>query len=875
MSPTSFRQTKPVADFESKRIEAEVRRRLVGGPPTVVGRYEIESKIGGGSGGYVYRAYDPRLRRSVALKVLSLTTAPFLQREAAALAQIAHANIVRVFDVVRADDVAALVMELLDGVTLLQPERLEAPRVLRHYLDIGEGLAAMHRAGLVHRDVKPDNIVVSRGGEAKLLDFGLVRAIGTATPGGEGTPGFAPPEQVRGGSVDPRSDQYAYCQSVRAAVVGTPDESRLRAALERGCASDPQMRWSSMDALLAALQLRVSARRRWGGVAVLGALSVTVVLASVSRDAPDPCAKVAAPRWDPTRRDAIAANIGDDPERAGEVVELVDETVGVWHDVHTRVCDINGGASERQRVCLEDVSRGAERILAMLAEAPTSADEAWAWVSRGAVATQCEDIPLPPRYRRASSEREEALRGRLLDAGVDLRVGEYQDSFHASERVWAEAELLDSCLVSPRAALFAGFASANMGKRAQAEAWFDRALWRSMKCGDQSTVAEAAGRLASLESQRSPGSPRALRFSRQAAVALDVLGWPAALSANHFAALTQLHLQRGEADQGLVAARRGLELIEEAVGADTRPTITFHSNLSSALNATGDMSASMEKSKKALALSIEHHGPDHPSTLMIMGNHAISLATVGKTAEAAALLATAIESRRATSNDPRALLVMLSNLGDLQLSLERWVAAEASLREAAELLGPEPFPLLEVRLYDALAAVLLEQGRLAQAEQALSRSQILAEDAFGRTHIEAVTTRLTLAHLHLRRGQWQEAESVAAEVLLAAGDLEDESLVALAEQALGDVALAHEDYDDAAAHHARAVKHSRAIGMAGDDLAAPLFALAGSQRAAGDEEGALASAREASRAVQDVRHPLVGRIQAFLESTGRAPSAGK
>ena len=370
---TSFRQTKPAADFESKRIEAEVRRRLVGGPPTVVGRYEIESKIGGGSGGYVYRAYDPRLRRSVALKVLSLTTAPFLQREAAALAQIAHANIVRVFDVVRADDVAALVMELLDGVTLLQPERLEAPRVLRCYLDIGEGLAAMHRAGLVHRDVKPDNIVVSGAGEAKLLDFGLVRALGTVTPGGEGTPGFAPPEQVRGGSVDPRSDQYAYCQSLRAAVVGTPDESRLRAALERGCASDPQMRWPSMDALLAALQMRVSARRRWGGVAVLGALGVTVVLASMSRDSPDPCAEVAAPRWDQTRRDSIAANIGENPQRAAEVVELVDETVAAWHDVHTRVCDINGGASERQCVCLEDVSREAERILAKLGEKTTSA----------------------------------------------------------------------------------------------------------------------------------------------------------------------------------------------------------------------------------------------------------------------------------------------------------------------------------------------------------------------------------------------------------------------------------------------------------------------------------------------------------------------
>ncbi len=864
-------RNRPVDDFESRRIEAEVRRRLLGGPPTRVGRYQIESKIGGGSGGYVYRAYDPGLRRSVALKVLSPKTAPLLQREAAALAQIAHPNIVRVFDVVRDPQTAALVMELVDGVTLLRRERLETAAVLRHYLDIGEGLAAMHRGGLVHRDVKPDNIVVSGAGEAKLLDFGLVRAVGTWARGGEGTPGFAAPEQVRGGPVDPRSDQYAYCRSLGAAVAGTPEEAGLRAALQRGCASDPDARWPSMESLLAVVQGRGRTRHRFGAAAGLGALGLAIALASSFRGGTDPCADLVAPRWDQARRDTIAANIGDDPRRAAQILEHVDETIDHWHEVHARLCDVGEEASERQRVCLQDVGRRQERILEVLAEQTTSADAAWSWLSGEDVATQCEDTPLPPRYRRATSQREEALLDALLDAGIELKIGEHAAALRTYERVWAEGERLDSCLVSPRAALFAGFATSYMREMAQAEAWFDRALWRSMQCGDQDTVAEAAGRLATIESQRDPGSSRALRFSRQAAAALDSLGWPPRISANHFAALAQLHLQRGEADEGLVAARRGLELIEEAVGVDTRQTVAFHANLAAALRATGDLSASVKSSEEALTLSIEHYGPGHPTTRTMTGNHSVSLADSGRNAEAAEMLTSVIEARRTTSEPPRARLSMVFNLANLQLSLERWKAAEESLLEAVALLGSEPFPLMEVRLYDRLGIALLELGRLDEAERALSRSQTLAEDAFGHDHIEAVTGRLTLAQLHRRRGELPEAESVAAEVLRAAASLEDESAVALAEQAMGDIALELGRYGDAVAHHGRAVEHSRAIGMQGADLAAPLLALAESHRAAGDEAQASRVAQEASGAVGDRRNPLVGKIEAFLASPGEPP----
>jgi eukaryotic-like serine/threonine-protein kinase len=202
-------------------------------PGTQLGPYEITGLLGAGGMGEVYRARDPRLDRTVAVKVLPTVQAAApdrierFQREARAAAALNHPNILAVHDVGVSADGPYLVSELLDGETLreaLVPGRgWPARKVLDVAVQVATGLAAAHARGIVHRDLKPENIFRCSDGLTKILDFGLARLTEAARDDGEpsgetltrehtvlGTPGYMAPEQVRGQKVDHRTDVFAF-----------------------------------------------------------------------------------------------------------------------------------------------------------------------------------------------------------------------------------------------------------------------------------------------------------------------------------------------------------------------------------------------------------------------------------------------------------------------------------------------------------------------------------------------------------------------------------------------------------------------------------------------------------------------------------------
>jgi serine/threonine protein kinase len=182
---------------------------------SMVGPYRLVSLIARGGMGDVYRATDVRLHRDVALKVLAQTKTGDPQRverfmqEARVTASLDHPTVVRVYDVGRFDDRAYLVAELLEGETLrarIARGPMAVDDVLRIGLEVTRGLAAAHAAGLVHRDLKPDNIFLARSGGTKILDFGIAKLAqdepdrdGLATMTGVvlGTAGYLAPEQIR------------------------------------------------------------------------------------------------------------------------------------------------------------------------------------------------------------------------------------------------------------------------------------------------------------------------------------------------------------------------------------------------------------------------------------------------------------------------------------------------------------------------------------------------------------------------------------------------------------------------------------------------------------------------------------------------------
>jgi len=263
---------KPVHDEETAQT-AEVTRppeehRLQ--PGESIDRYIVLGLLGSGGMGVVYKAYDPELDRRIALKVHRLEGAEGaaskrardrLLREAQALAQLSHPNVVAAYDVGAVGDDVFVAMELVKGQTFKEWLKA-APRSQREIVDVlvaaGRGLAAAHAAGLIHRDFKPDNVLVGEDGRVRVADFGLARAVESSADRGEasgaggreecdsdteteelevsserrlgskvtqlgtvvGTPGYMAPEQILGHELDAQTDQFAFCVTLYEALFG-------------------------------------------------------------------------------------------------------------------------------------------------------------------------------------------------------------------------------------------------------------------------------------------------------------------------------------------------------------------------------------------------------------------------------------------------------------------------------------------------------------------------------------------------------------------------------------------------------------------------------------------------------------------------------
>jgi len=319
--------------------------------PEMLGRYVLLSPIGAGGMGEVYAAYDPELDRKVAIKVVrtgrdrSERAIARLRREAQALAKLSHPHVVPIYDVGSSDGQMFFAMELVHGETLdrwCSDKAGDVEAIVPRFVEAALGLQAAHDTGIIHRDVKPENLLLGDDGRVRVLDLGIAKLAGAATdvaessargsedaatavavdPASEtadalyetrltsfgavmGTPAFMSPEQYEGAKIDARSDQFGFCASLFSCLYGedpfqaksytgmcaaivegriaAPSReadvpARIRQAIRRGLSVRPDDRFESMNALIA--ELAPVPHRRGRGALAAGFAAVIVGLAT-------------------------------------------------------------------------------------------------------------------------------------------------------------------------------------------------------------------------------------------------------------------------------------------------------------------------------------------------------------------------------------------------------------------------------------------------------------------------------------------------------------------------------------------------------------------------------------------------------------------
>jgi eukaryotic-like serine/threonine-protein kinase len=352
---------------------AGVRTRTHGGgigaEGALIDRYRIIGSAGHGAMGVVLRAHDPVLDREVAIKMINSAAEDPSARarmlaEAQTLARIDHPNVVRVYDAGVAGDEVFLTMAFVEGPTLAQwsGSRTEAKKVL---MTVGAGICAVHAVGLVHRDIKPDNIIVSHG-EGVLVDLGLAKVlVGGLGSGHAGTENYIAPEIRAGKGASPASDQYAWWRVVEDTL---PDPA-LKEVLARGLAEDPSERFPTLTDAMNAFDRALKPQRRWlytGGVMVIAA---GVALALRGSPAVDACARGAPMQWT-IDRPVILSNVAAmhiDPQPLARALDARATRFAALSSETCREQPTNRTHALREELCLEETWNEGARIFPGLA----------------------------------------------------------------------------------------------------------------------------------------------------------------------------------------------------------------------------------------------------------------------------------------------------------------------------------------------------------------------------------------------------------------------------------------------------------------------------------------------------------------------------
>ena len=875
-----------------------------------IGRYFVIRKLGAGAMGVVYAAYDPKLDRKVALKLLAglaegtADARQRLQREAQALAKLAHPNVVGVYDVDMYDRQLYVAMEFIAGRTL-STWMHEEPRswrvVLNVFIEAGRGLAAAHAAGLVHRDFKPENAMVGEDGRVRVMDFGLARPI-DALPKLEelraslseklgpralespmtftgmlmGTPAYMPLEQFEG-KANSRSDQFSFCVAlyeglygerpfaadslarllgalssgvVKSAPRGATVPTWLRSVVLRGLAPEPEKRWPSMDALLAALADDPARRRRRWTVMALGATLGLGIAGGTVRYAErqnQACigfeAKLVSVWDEPTSSRAQAAFAETGVAYAAHswrgTSERLNSYTQRWVAARREACEAtqrgeqSGELLDLRMACLDERLRHVKATVKIFA----AADED---VVRKAVETvaslprleRCADLDAlaaeqPPPEDPAVAVRVARLDEQRIEAKALWYAGKYDRGLEVATAAVKEAAELGYEPLQARAWVVQAALLNEKGAYAEAEARLEDAYASALGLRMMTEASEAAADLVFLVGVRQVRFEDGRQWGKHAEPLARAVG-DAEAQGRLLGILGAMAYTEGKFTEARAYHERALAIVE-ALDPDyiAAPLI----NLGLVSKGEGKLDRAHAYYAHASAILEKAVGPDHPEfahLLIIQGDLAQEEKELDQ-ARAYFLRASAI-MEAALGTDHPDLAAISNNLGVVAQKQgklgEAYGHHERALSNFERTLGPD-HPNLAVVLNN-LGGIALKEGKLDQASSHLERALAIREKALGPGHPRVAEPLNGLGEVMQKQGELDAARTYYERALAISAKAlgPDHPDLAYAFTNLGDVARKEGKLDEARSdyEHALAIWEA-ALGPDHPNLAYPLTGL--------------------------------------------------
>ncbi len=801
--------------------------------PATYGRFISRGVIGRGGMGIVLRANDPELDRDVALKLLRPTQwkatesslgAQRLQREAQAMAKLSHPNVVTVYEMGRIGEARFIAMELVEGTTLggwLAAENRPWRAIVAAFVQCGRGLAAAHEAELVHRDFKPENVLIGADGRPRVADFGLVAdgvAIEAADLGGAplddelsvhgaivGTPAYMSPEQWLGEDVDARTDQFAFCVAlwdalfgerpfigagsgeVRAAVLaghlrapGTRKIARsLAPILRRGLARDRDERWPTMTRLIDALERTLESRfpAAWiitGGVLIAGAAVAAVML---SRSTAESCAVPTdqlAGVWDSVVRArvtaAMQASASSDAAQPARLRTALDEYANEWLTASVAACRATQTQSllRKRTLCLE---RG-RMALAAFTRTLITADRATVERADAAVArlpdlTACSDLerldatvagPVDPALRARMTAVEQQL-----DAIEALQLqGRHSDALAVARSAVAEARAIGHAPTLALALNWLGDIHSTAGEHTAAEGAYREAASAAADGHDDRVAAEAWANVLFSASERNENLDAAAALDPVVDAAVRRAGDPPRLRLSYLMASGALADRRNDFDTAYARyAAAG------KVATNPRHRAQAMRNLAIVIWRRDGATAAADTAVAAVKLTEDALGPDHLDTADALYSAAQVVNGTGRAAEAKPLAerALAIQVRR-FGPDSTAAATVYGILGNIESNLHDAVAARVHLERALAIAELAKVPDYDLAMAVGAVGALLqyESHQPAEAVPYYERSIMLLARSSGTDTLEYLMISSNLAATLEELGRCAAARPIIAKV---------------------------------------------------------------------------------------------------------------